>query len=89
MLVACLLDVRWMGFEVEAGVGIGVAVGAFLVSNMQENGFLLHMVHHGGRMLQMDVLTENVIYLMGMPIGFKLNRNLASLFGSVVLVSHQ
>merc|ERR1711871_695105 len=42
-------------------------------------------MHHFYTQLEMDVMTSWTVWLMGVPIGFKLNSGLANFLGALVL----
>eukprot|EP00474_Spongospora_subterranea_P009569 CRZ10027.1 hypothetical protein [Spongospora subterranea] len=60
----------------------GIALGIFLRTY---STFILEIIHDGGRILHVDVLRRQVIWLMGLPAGMKLNFALDQALGLMVL----
>jgi hypothetical protein len=67
-------------------IGVGVLIGCFAYYNSSRSDVILTKLHRYGNVLHMDVLTEWTIWLMGVPIGLKLNGGLASFLGKCVCV---
>eukprot|EP00943_MAST-04B_sp_MAST-4B-sp1_P003525 g3525.t1 len=66
-------------------VFVGIFVGVILLQFSKRSDFVLELLHYGGHVLHMDVLTESTKWLMGVPAGLKLNTALTEWIGTIVL----
>ena len=64
---------------------VGGFVGLVLFHFSKRSDFVLELLHYGGHVLHMDVLTESTKWLMGVPAGLKLNTALTEWIGTLVL----
>uniref|UniRef100_A0A6A7FTJ0 Gpi1p n=1 Tax=Hirondellea gigas TaxID=1518452 RepID=A0A6A7FTJ0_9CRUS len=64
--------------DVVCGIALTVCMRVFLVQ-------FLVVFHQAGHFLHLDVMRANIVWLMGLPAGLKLNHNLNHCFGSMVL----
>lgn len=72
-------------FLVVADVGVGIAAGMFLSKHAGSADVVLQWGHTIGKFLHVDVLQEQIGWLMGLPAGLKLNQDLTHFLGSWVL----
>jgi hypothetical protein len=66
-------------------IALGVFIGGFGMLHSSRSDVILTQLHDLAEILHMDVLTTWTVWLMGVPIGLKLNSGLASFLGAFVL----
>jgi N-acetylglucosaminyl transferase component (Gpi1) len=67
-------------------ISVGILLGRYLRAHVPE---MLAAIHQASRMLHSDVLQTYIHWLMGLPAGMKLNAQLNSRLGSMVLYGIQ
>eukprot|EP01138_Halocafeteria_seosinensis_P006969 gb/GECG01007127.1/.p1 GENE.gb/GECG01007127.1/~~gb/GECG01007127.1/.p1 ORF type:complete len:813 (+),score=57.74 gb/GECG01007127.1/:1-2439(+) len=66
-------------------VVLGLCLGLYLMANSFESGPVLRGLHHLVRITHIEVLKNNIEWLMGVPAGFKFNQALSYRLGCINL----
>ncbi len=72
-------------FAIGIDILVGLVIGFILFQFSKRSDFVLELLHYGGHVLHMDVLTDSTKWLMGVPAGMKLNTALTEWIGTIVL----